>query len=100
MNTNELTMIFKALSDDQRFRIIEMLAKEEMCACKLLEHFNFSQPTLSHHMKLLLSCNLVNCRKDGKWSYYSINIETYNKFTESISNLIPVTSFKKDNKKC
>lgn len=67
--------IFKALGDPNRLEIYEMLKDGEKCACKLLEKFNITQPTLSHHMKVLCECGLVTFRKDGKWSHYSINKE-------------------------
>ena len=73
MTENEISEICKALGDVNRIKIINMLTQGELCACRLLEKFNISQPTLSHHMKTLSETNLVNVRKDGKWSYYSIN---------------------------
>ncbi|EKY25389.1 putative arsenical resistance operon repressor [Clostridium celatum DSM 1785] len=63
--------VFKALSDSNRIKIIKLLSSEEQCACKLLEHFNLTQPTLSHHMKVLIDCGLVISRKKGTWNYYS-----------------------------
>ena len=45
----------------------------EKCACKLLEELNISQPTLSHHMKILCDAGIVVGRKEGKWTHYSIN---------------------------
>jgi ArsR family transcriptional regulator len=65
--------LFKALSDVNRLMILKMLCEGELCACKILEKFNFTQPTLSHHMKILCECGIVNKRKEGKWMYYSIN---------------------------
>jgi ArsR family transcriptional regulator len=53
--------------------IIRMLRDEEMCACKLLEEFNITQPTLSHHMKILCETGLVSCRREGKWMHYFLN---------------------------
>ncbi len=71
-----LTDVFKALSDQTRLEIVRMLAqKEELCACRILERFEITQPTLSHHMKSLCSCGLVNTRREGKWSYYSLSRE-------------------------
>ena len=72
--------IFKALSDVNRLMIIDMLSCGELCACKILEKFQITQPTLSHHMKALCDCELVKSRKDGKWTYYSLNYETIKKF--------------------
>lgn len=79
--------IMKALSDINRMMIINNLAGGEMCACKLLEKFNITQPTLSHHMRILSECGLVNSRKEGKWTHYSLNMEKIGQFQKFISNL-------------
>jgi ArsR family transcriptional regulator len=71
--------IFKALGDHKRVMIIDMLSCGELCACMILEKFDMTQPTLSHHMKLLRECGLVNARDEGKWTYYSLNEETIEK---------------------
>lgn len=65
----------KALSDETRLRIFLMLSDGELCACKILEEFNITQPTLSYHMKILCDSGLVKGRKDGIWMRYSINEE-------------------------
>ena len=65
--------LFKALSDENRLQIVEMLVDGELCACRILEKFDITQPTLSHHMKILCDCGLVKGRKQGKWIYYSIS---------------------------
>jgi ArsR family transcriptional regulator len=54
-----------------------MLAGDELCACKILEAFSITQPTLSYHMKILTESGLVNARKDGAWMRYSLNKEGY-----------------------
>lgn len=71
----EYAHIFKALSDETRLQIIEMLSCGEMCACSILEFFKITQPTLSYHMGILTECGLVNSRKDGSWMRYSLNTE-------------------------
>ena len=71
----EYARSFKVLSDPNRLMIIDMLSCGELCACVVLEKFQFTQPTLSHHMKTLCDCGLVNGRKEGKWTYYSLNEE-------------------------
>lgn len=72
--------LFKALSDPNRLEIVDMLSCGEMCACRLLEKFGISQPTLSHHMKMLRECGLVQERREGKWAYYSLNEATVREF--------------------
>ena len=84
MNTRDAAVIYKALSDSKRLQIIEMLSDGEMCGCKLLESFDIAQPTLSHHMKILCDCGLVNDRKEGKWHHYSINVEAWKEFGDFI----------------
>lgn len=68
-------LIFKALADETRLKIIEMLSSGEMCGCKILEEFEITQPTLSYHMKILTESGLVNGRRDGAWMRYSLNEE-------------------------
>ena len=87
MNTIDVALICKALSDSNRLQIISLLSDGEKCACKLLERFKITQPTLSHHMKVLCDCGLVNSRKEGKWSYYSLNCDMMNGFMDYIGNL-------------
>lgn len=71
----EYVAVFKALADETRIRIVELLCAREMCACKLLEHFDITQPTLSYHIKILTESGLVAARRDGPWMNYSINPE-------------------------
>lgn len=68
--------LLKALADARRLMIVDMLSCGELCACHILEKFDITQPTLSHHMKILCDCGLVNWRKEGKWTHYSLNQET------------------------
>lgn len=75
LDYNKQAQCFKALSDETRLQILEMLTMGELCACKILEKFQITQPTLSYHMKTLTQSNLVNARKEGKWTYYSLNEE-------------------------
>ena len=76
----DYALLFKALSDPNRIMIVDMLSCGELCACVILEKFNITQPTLSHHMKTLSDCGLVNGRKDGKWTHYSLNGEAVRDF--------------------
>ena len=73
MEEREAVRVFKALGDEKRLRILSLLRQGERCACVLLEDLNLSQPTLSHHMKILCDARLVTGRKEGKWVYYSLN---------------------------
>ena len=74
------TVWLKAFADTNRLLIIEMLSCGELCACKILEKLGITQPTLSHHMKILCDCDLVSGRKEGKWIYYTLNKATVDEF--------------------
>lgn len=81
----EVAIICKAMSDSNRLRIIEMLTQGEKCGCHLLEELQVTQPTLSHHMKVLSDCGLVSSYKDGKWQHYSINCERFKEYKDYIA---------------
>ncbi|MBU3137671.1 metalloregulator ArsR/SmtB family transcription factor [Clostridium gasigenes] len=83
--------IIKALSDGNRMKIVDILSCGEKCACDILEHFDFTQPTLSHHMKVLMECGVVSSRREGLWTYYSLNIVNCNKLIFFIMNLVTDT---------
>ena len=76
--------MFKALADENRLSILRVLQGGEKCACVLLEELSITQPTLSHHMKLLCDSGIVNYRKEGKWMHYSISSEGREKLIELI----------------
>ncbi|MTI49160.1 MAG: winged helix-turn-helix transcriptional regulator [Firmicutes bacterium] len=85
--------IFKALSDNNRLLILDMLSCGELCACDIMEGLDLTQPTISHHMKILQQAGLVNSRKNGKWVIYSIKKKT----TDEIINFIrDLTSYKEN----
>ena len=90
-NYDDSAKIIKALSDASRLKIIDILSCGEKCACDILEHFVFTQPTLSHHMKVLMDTGIVKCRKDGLWSYYSLNNTNCNKLMLFLMNLVTDT---------
>lgn len=82
--------VFKAFCDENRLMILEMLQSGEKCACKLLEQLQIGQSTLSHHMKILCDSGIVSNRKEGKWTYYSINEEGSKKAKELLDLLTHV----------
>lgn len=80
--------ILKALSDPNRLKIIDLLSCGEKCACEILESFKFTQPTLSHHMKVLIDCGLIEVRKDGIWNLYKLSENNTNELVLFLKNLI------------
>ena len=87
INYEESSKILKVISDPKRLQIIDILSYQEMCACDILDHFDFTQPTLSHHMKVLDEANLINVRKDGLWSHYSLNKIECKKIIDFLNNI-------------
>lgn len=88
INYKEKAELFKVLSDPNRLQIVDMLSCGEMCACKILEKFNITQPTLSHHMKILIESGLVESRKEVNWVHYKLKedkIKELVKFLQFIS---------------
>lgn len=87
MNEMDIALVCKALGDSNRLKIVKMLSDGEKCGCKLLEAFDITQPTLSHHMKILCECGLVETRREGKWSHYSLNCDTLTAFKAFVGTL-------------
>lgn len=71
-----LATMFKALSDPVRLRLLSLIASHpggEACVCEISATFDVSQPTISHHLKLLRSAGLIDCERRGTWVYYWVN---------------------------
>ena len=73
MEAAECLKILKALGEETRIHIFELLRTGKFCACNILEKLNITQPTLSHHMKILCDSGIVIAEKDWKWTHYSLN---------------------------
>jgi ArsR family transcriptional regulator len=65
--------LFHALSDETRLAILDMLRDGERCVCDLQDALDAAQSRLSFHLKVLREAGLVSDRKEGRWSYYTIN---------------------------
>ena len=79
----------KAIGEPKRFQILKLISETgEMNALNILEHFSITQPTLSHHMKILTEAKLVSIRTKGLWSYYSINKETLKGLLDTLSTIL------------
>ena len=80
--------LLKALADENRLLILEMLSCGEMCACDIMDRLELTQPTISHHMKILQQSKLVEGRKGGKWVFYSINRKTIKGVQDFLKGLV------------
>lgn len=69
----DLAAMFKALADPVRLRLLSLIASHpggEACVCEISATFDVSQPTISHHLKLLRAAGLLDCERRGTWVYY------------------------------
>ena len=80
----ETAKALRALSDPKRLRIVDMLSCGELCACKILEAFHITQPTLSHDMKVLLEAGIVRDRREGKNTFYALDSERLDALTATL----------------
>jgi len=71
-NYGHQAKIFKALCDENRLRILELLRGGEKCACVLIDKLDMGQSAISYHMKILVESGIVESRQDGKWTHYQI----------------------------
>ena len=88
-NAETIAFAFKAISHPVRIRILELLSRQSspMCVCHIESRFTLSQPTISHHLRLLRKAGLVNSERRGTWIYYSVRkegVEPLNSFVTSI----------------
>ncbi|APR82549.1 Arsenical resistance operon repressor [Minicystis rosea] len=76
--TKPYVRLFKALGDETRLEMLGLLASAgtELCVCDIESHFELSQPTISHHLKLLREAGLVTSERRGTWVYYALDKNT------------------------
>lgn len=68
-----MNTVFKALNDRTRREILQLLQQKDMTAGEIVEQFDISGPSISHHLDLLKQANLVTAEKNGQFIYYSLN---------------------------
>lgn len=94
-NYTDNANVFKALSDENRLKVLELLLDGEKCVSELLEKMSIGQSTLSHHIKLMCVSGIIKSRKAGTATYYSINPDGAVSAIELLSKLtgvVPATS--------
>lgn len=81
--------LFKALADETRLEIVRLLARAsgELCACELEEHFELSQPTISHHLRVLRQAGIVRGERRGTWVHYAIAPEALDALSRCCAEL-------------
>jgi len=91
----EVAPVFKALGDPVRLRLLSMIASRaggEVCVCELTPAFDLSQPTISHHLKLLRQAGLIDCERRGTWVYYWLRPETTDMLAALLTRPAEVTA--------
>ena len=96
----EKAKIFKALSDERRLRILELLHSGEKCTCTLTDEVNMPQSSLSYHMKILCEAGIVTGREDGKWTHYQISKEGSEKVVALLKDTIAIDEINMCSNKC
>jgi DNA-binding transcriptional ArsR family regulator len=69
---NEFLAVAKALSDENRVRVLMFLGEDELCVCQIIEMLGLAPSTISEHMAVLHRAGLVQARKEGRWIYYRL----------------------------
>jgi ArsR family transcriptional regulator len=70
--TNEMELLFRALADHTRLRLLNLMGDDEICVCYLVEALNLSQPKISRHLAYLRRAGVVAARREGKWMHYRV----------------------------
>ncbi|WP_049567875.1 helix-turn-helix transcriptional regulator [Nocardiopsis sp. SBT366] len=87
----ELARVFKALGDPVRLRLLSMIATargEEVCVCDLTPAFDLSQPTISHHLRLLREAGLISSERRGTWVYYRLLPEATDRLASVLTRTV------------
>ena len=79
----------RALSDENRLRIVGMLTSGERCVCELTAALDLGQSLLSHHLKTLKDAGLVTDRREGRWVYYTLSCDSLDELGASLESLTP-----------
>ncbi len=81
---------FKALADGTRLDIFRLIAAqaEPICVCDIVDRFEVSQPTISHHLKVLRDAGLVTATKRGTWAYYAVDPRGATVLRDALGDLI------------
>ena len=82
-----LAGVAKALADPVRLQLVDVLRKHagKVCVCELVPLFDLSQPTVSHHLKVLREAGIVDCERQGLWAYYYVTPESLEELSEWLS---------------
>jgi ArsR family transcriptional regulator len=83
----KLSIALKAIADPNRMKIIDILSCGEQCACDILPSLEMTQPSLSHHMKVLEEAGVISVTKRGQWRHYRLKTDFLSNLTEQVDQL-------------
>lgn len=86
--------VIKALSDETRLEILDLLGNREMNVNEIADKCTVSRPTISHHLQIMKRAGILASRKEGKEIYYSLNINSLTSFAEAILSFVTYINFK------
>lgn len=80
----DLIKLFKSLSDGTRLRILNILIERECCVCEVMQVLEISQPSASRHLSTLYEAGLLNVRREGIWTHYSIDWDGMSEYAREV----------------
>jgi len=102
----ELSNMLRVIADEKRLRILELLSRQEMCVCEIMEQLGLSQSLVSHHLGVLKRAGLIRDRRDAQWVYYSIDpgrlaeVSAHYLTLVDVANLAPQAAYGASPRKC
>ena len=84
----DLIKAMKALSDETRLRILNILLEKECCVCEVMQALDISQPRASRNLGILQDAGFLRTKRDGLWIIYSVDWQTANRFAISLTRLL------------
>lgn len=85
-----MNSIFKALNDETRRQILELLREKDLSAGEIAEHFQISKPSISHHLEILKNADLISQQKKGQFIIYSLNTTVFEEVLSWILTFNPI----------
>lgn len=85
---NKIIKILKAIADQNRLKMLELLSCDNLCSCHFVDILEISQPNVSHHLKILKEAGLIQATKRGRWIDYSLKKENLKLIKKEIDNIL------------
>lgn len=83
----EFALLYKAISDENRLKILKLITQGDTCGCEFIEKLTITQPTMSYHVNILNQANIITSTKEGTWYKHQINGETIDQMIQYLQRL-------------